>query len=235
MTPTLESVLCKLEPYSTNSSDHPELIGYDINGKRKGLFYDASVLLTLTTMASLRAAFKDMDYMHYVIAKKHGDFLDIDADGELYIADTFARLAFPELVFQRICTQCDVLQPTSSNFPTDSHGPLSRLRYCKTCDKKNKTAKASQRDESATKICVNCNDPWPETSYSVSDNVCSSCRSKMKRLAFQKRIVDVPGEKTCPACHLSQGLDVFAGKIQCAKCREETKLRMRAKRQANKM
>jgi hypothetical protein len=35
-----------------------------------------------------------MDYMHYVI-EKQGNFLDIDTDGELFVADTFARSAFP--------------------------------------------------------------------------------------------------------------------------------------------
>jgi hypothetical protein len=34
-------------------------------------------------------------------------------------------LPFPDLVFPRVCTQCDVLQPTNTHYPADSHGPPS--------------------------------------------------------------------------------------------------------------
>jgi hypothetical protein len=63
---------------------------------RKGLFYDASVLPDACDDGIFGAAFEDMNYMHYV-TKKQGNFLDIDTDGELFVAGQHARLFLTHL------------------------------------------------------------------------------------------------------------------------------------------
>jgi hypothetical protein len=229
----LEDLMCKLKS-SSFGTEHDALVGYDIVGGRKGLYYDATKLLSYVPIASMIEAFGQLESHQYALAKFRDGTVTIEPTGDIYIADMFARSSFPDLVFQRVCTQCDVLQPTNTHYPADSHGPLSRLRYCNDCDKKNKLAKGRERDASKTRICQECKEPRAQTSFGITDKKCFSCRSKKKKEDFKKKNVATPGKTYCPYCKLSKDDDEFGGNTYCATCRKANRDRMKAKRDAAK-